>query len=235
MMKDFFKRVTLVVGLLVVTVTLFSIPARAQSFTAQIQNFWNQLSNGLLTFAVGPVSAVGTSSQTYKAGGLICSTVTANCSTVQYTDAGVQNQWNVMSVSIPAKALITVGDELVIDVTGQTASNANAKVFQLFLGGTTCSGTASNCCSGGKNITSDGLTLNNVGFTSHYAIDRSGASTQWIGGFSMGGTTIGDITQTTGTITDTAAIPLVWCARNTAASALTMQGTPVITVHLNPQ
>lgn len=172
-------------------------------------------------------TTAGASTTTFKAGGMLCNTSAADCSTVAYVDAGVINQWNVMSLTLPASSLTNNGDSVKVRVIGQLATNANTKAYQLYWGGGTCSGTGATCCSTGIQIFSDGSTGSNVTTISDYLATRVSSGNQQINGITYtGATSISSVDNVATTATDTAIIPIVYCARNTSAGAATLSGVP---------
>lgn len=164
---------------------------------------------------------------TMKASGLLCSTNAANCGAVAYTDAGVINQWNVMSLTVPASTLAVNGDALKVRVAAQLATNANTKGWQLYIGGGTCSGTGATCCATGTQVYSDGSASSNFATISDYLVTRTGASTQQVNGVTYTGpASISSVDNVSGASTDTSTMLIAYCARNTSAGAATLQGTP---------
>jgi hypothetical protein len=172
----------------------------------------------------------GTGTGTLKASGIICNSLAANCGTVAYTDAATINQWNVMSVTLPASTLAATGDMIEILFDAKTAANANAKAFQLYFNGGTCSGTGATCCSSGTQVFSDGNSNSGLIQMARDLVFKTGSGTQNISDLSVGSTSIQSANALTASVTDTGTIPIVLCARNTAASAATLQGTPTLLV-----
>lgn len=182
-------------------------------------------SNNLIVALAGVTA--GASTTTFKAGGMLCNTSAADCSTIAYVDAGVINQWNVMSLTLPASSLTNNGDSVKVRIIGQLATNANTKAYQLYWGGGTCSGTGATCCSTGTQIFSDGSTGSNVTTISDYLATRVSSGNQQINGITYtGATSISSVDNVATTATDTAIIPIVYCARNTSAGAATLSGVP---------
>jgi hypothetical protein len=168
---------------------------------------------------------------TLKASGTICNTTAADCGAVAYSDAGVINQWNVMSLTLPASTLATNGDTLKVRIVAQLATNANTKGWQLWFGGGTCSGTNASCCTTGTQIFSDGSASSNVTTISDYYVTRTSSGNQQVNGVTFtGATSIQSIDNVSTAITDTGTIPIVYCARNVSAGAATLQGTPAMRV-----
>jgi hypothetical protein len=175
--------------------------------------------------------AAGTGTGTFKPAGTLCDSTAANCSVVAYSDAATINQWNVFSLTVPASTLVATGSQLKIHIDATTAANANTKVIQTWWGGGTCSGTGASCCASGQQVSSIGTSGSGIGGAIETTIRRTGASTQVWNIFSAFSTTITENQQTAGgTQTETNALPFVMCARNTAASAATLQGTPRMTI-----
>lgn len=209
----------------------------AQSpFSAQIQAALRVFLTTVHTWKAVQTFPGGSGTGTYKSDGLICSTAAAGCGSVAYVDAATVNQWNVMSVTLPASTLVTNGDTLDIDAYVQTATNANTKAFQLYWGGGTCSGTGASCCASGTQVYSDGTSGSNVAYLSKYSLMRIASGTQTYTGFNaVGAASLTGVLQGNPSVTDTATIPIVFCARNTSASAATLQGTPRLQVRYSPQ
>lgn len=178
----------------------------------------------------------GASTQTFKAGGRLCDTLAANCSAVAYSDASVQNQWNVMSLTIPASVLNATGDALVVHIAAKTAANANTKNFQAYWNGGTCSGSGASCCASGTQLYSDASTGSGVAFSSTHTVKKSGSAAQILDGQSYAGAaTIASADYTTGSATESGTIPVAFCARNTSAAATTLQGTPLMEIDYKGQ
>ncbi len=257
-----FGRRLQILTLIVLLLGGFSQTGLGQTFSAQIQNFWNQLRTGVLSFTTLHVASAGTLNFGATTGpngyGIrdngpgtlqfknlngswngfpyaLCDTSVPNCSAVAYVDAGVQNQWNVMSVLLPASTLQTVGDTIDIQVNAQTATNANVKAMQLYLGGTTCTGSGGSCCAAGAQFFSVGPTTSNGGFVARATVHKTGTNAQLLSGSAQAAASVLATANTVGAVTDSGTIPLVFCATNTSASAATLQGTPEITVRRIPQ
>lgn len=167
----------------------------------------------------------------------ICSTLAGTCGCTTYVDAGVINQWNVITCLLPAATLVANGDNVDVHVTAQLATNANTKGYQLYWNGGTCSGTGGSCCASGTQVFSDGSSGTNVTTISDYLVTRTSSSNQVLNGITYtGGSSISSIDQVTSTATDTGTILVAYCARNTAAGAATLQApNPAITIVRNGQ
>jgi hypothetical protein len=173
----------------------------------------------------------GSSTGTLKAGGMLCSTLAGTCSCSTYSDASVQNQWNVITCTIPASALASVGDALEIEIGWKGAANANAKAIQFYWNGGTCSGTNAAMCTTGTQVFSIGTSTSGVSVGHRIRIEKSGSSTQNIFEMSTAATSVADTFTTTASVTDTNTIPIAWGIRNTAAAAASAQSpNPEITV-----
>lgn len=169
----------------------------------------------------------GAGTGTFKSSGTICNTAAADCGAVAYVDASVLNQWNIMSLNLPASSLAVNGDTLKIRIMAQLATNANTKGWQLWWNGGTCSGTGGSCCASGTQVYSDGSANSNVVTLGDYTAYRISSGNQDVSGITYTGTaSVSSVDHVTSTATDTGAIPVVFCARNTSAGATTLQGTP---------
>lgn len=152
-----------------------------------------------------------------------------DCYNQTFTDAGVVNQWNVFGCTLGASALATVGDTLHIRVAAMLAANVNTKGWQLWWNGGTCSGTGGSCCASGTQVYSDGSASSGVATLSDYFATRTSSGNQNISGITYTGTaSVSSVDSVTSATTDTSAIPIVWCIRNTSAGAASISGIPTL-------
>lgn len=212
---------------------LLPAPAAAQTFSAQIQQFWNLLRTGNLTFLVPPKSTAGGGAGTFKSSGILCDSVAGSCGCTTFTDAGVQNQWNVLTCTLPAATLATNGDEIRMLVEYEAAANSNTKEMQVFWNGGTCGGTSAALCTTGTTAWGTGVTNTSSGasMTASFRIKRTASGAQST--FAIMRASTANIGQDAkaATVTDTAAIPVVFGIRNTAAAAASTQApTPTMTI-----
>lgn len=146
------------------------------------------------------------------------------------TDASVQNQWNLFSVTILANTLRTDGDVIEIDMGGLLGANGDTKGFQMYWGGTTCGGTGASMCTGGCQIIAGTTSVNNGEFRALYSVTRTGSATQRSSGQVAFGTNTQGSNQAC-TITDTAAADIVMGFRDTTAAGASIQTGAILTVN----
>jgi hypothetical protein len=123
----------------VLVLLLWSTPAVSQTFTAQIQNFWNQLRTGILTFSTLRATTAVIGSQTIRAGstttafrpsGLLFTPITADQS-----NAADTNFKCVTLGSLLANTVTKVGDTLRVDVDFLMAAGGSTRTVTLAVGG----------------------------------------------------------------------------------------------------
>lgn len=165
-----------------------------------------------------------------SSGKVLCSSLAGTCSCTGLTDASTQNTWNVMSCQLPAGTLLAAGDYIDVIITARAAANTNAKEFQLYWNGATCSGTNATMCSSGTQLSSAGSSTSGVQVDSRSQAIKTGASTQNLNDLTILATSISSHVITTATATDTGAVQISWGVRNTAAAAASVQGTPTLTI-----
>lgn len=175
----------------------------------------------------GPFPA-GTGTGTYKPAGMLAWSTT-------YTDAAVQNQWNVLTTTIPANTFITAGDTVQIDVRAQTAANANTKVLDLFFNGATCSGTGASCCATGTSIAAIGTTSSAAATVWTYRISHYTANLLVTSGFTINALTVASAAAGSVAATESGPIDVVLCTRNTSAAAATTSGVPSMALTYFPR
>jgi hypothetical protein len=164
-------------------------------------------------------ATAGSGTGTFKSSGVLCDTIAGTCGCTAFTDAGVQNQWNVITCTLPASTLATNGDGIEIEVPWLMAANANAKSYQAYWNGGTCSGTGASMCATGTSIFSL-ATSNSANSAWHrFRIRRTSSGNQRIEETTFVGATTQDTTVTTAAVTDTGTIAFAFGCRNTAAAA----------------
>lgn len=178
-----------------------------------------------------PSLKAGGGTGTLKASGVVCDTIAGTCSCTAFTDAGVQNQWNVITCTLPASTLAVNGDGIEIEIPWIMAANANAKSYQAYWNGGTCSGTNAAMCTTGTQIFSLG-TSNSANSAWHRVrIRRTSSGNQRIEESTATAATIQDTTVLTAAVTDTGTIAIAFGCRNTsAAAACSGTVTPSITI-----
>lgn len=170
---------------------------------------------GVPTCTSNPPLTAGSGTGTFKAGGIIGQVLTA------ITDASVQNQWNVATMSIPANTLATNGDTIEFDVGWVTAANANSKSSQMYfsLGTATCSGSAATLCNTGCQLQTNATTGSAVNDVNKFYIVRTSAGNQKFFGQVLTGTAVLATYLGTCTIDETLVTQLAFGVTNTAAAA----------------
>jgi hypothetical protein len=182
---------------------------------------------GAITAGTYATAKAGSSTGVFKASGIVCDTIAGSCSCTTMTDAATQNQWNVITCTLPASALATNGDEIEGVIEFNAAANANTKEFQAYWNGGTCSGTGATMCSTGTSLWGAGVTTttNANSVRARFRVIRSSSGNQDLISTLAASTAILGQGATTATVTDTNTIAISFGGRNTSAAAATF-GTP---------
>src|SRR3990172_2891148 len=168
-------------------------------------------------------TSVGTGPTYYTIG-----TGIAGQSLTSVTDAAVQNQWNVDSISINQPwTYLVAGETFKYEFSWRTATNGNTKEFQAWFAPTTatCSGTGASLCNSGCQLVGNTTIGSAIGVKFEAVFVRDSANNQkgWqetkVNGSTISGNTV------TCTITETANAKFVYGVRNTSASATSINGS----------
>lgn len=190
------------------------------------------------SFNTNPSFQAGTGTGSFKGSGVICDTNAGTCSCSTFTDSSVQNQWNVITCTVPASTLAVNGDELRVSVDFNAAANGNTKEFQMFWNGGTCSGNSAAMCSTGTNLWGTGVTTTTNGnsIRAFSRIKRTASGAQNLFSTVSASTAVIGQAATTASVTDTNTIAISFGTRNTSAAATTAQApTPTMTIQLFKQ
>lgn len=192
---------------------------------------WVSLQGG-----VPPSLTAGSGTGAFKPSGNICDTAAGTCSCTTFADASVQNQWNVITCTIPASTLIANGDLLEVAIDWKLAANANTKEYQSYFNGGTCSGSGAAMCSTGTQFFALTSTGSGTSVIHRFRATRTASNTQRLSEFTSTANSLQDTFTTTAAVTDTGTIPFAFGVRNQSAAATSVGNVvPQMTITLSPQ